>query len=206
MPIIGDGAGEDLDPELFGIVGVEFGEGAGDAGEWVHLKGIKGFDGESLVFGEGEFGGIDHGVFGAVVGVVFGHGVDLDGGILSVNLTLNEALEDFGNPDVEADLAAGGDDFKAEVFLDAAGTFQLGFVAEDAVEAGKELFGGELFLVVGAGDFQHQKNGIYVENLEAIELFVVAIGQKGQDRDDRDPDVGESNKLNDSGEHNLIIA
>ena len=76
-------------------------------------------------------------------------------------------------------MAAGGDDFKAEVFLDAAGTFQLGFVAEDAVEAGEELFGGELFLVVGAGDFQHQENGIHVENLEAIELFVVAVGQKG---------------------------
>ena len=79
--------------------------------------------------------------------------MDLDGGILSVNLAFDEALEDFGDPDVEADLAACGDDFKAEVFLDAARAFQLGFVAEDAVEAGEELFGGELLFVVGAGDF-----------------------------------------------------
>ena len=206
MPIVRDGTSEDLDPEFLGIVGVEFGESASDAGEWVHLKGVEGFNGEGFVLGESEFGGIDYGVFSAVVGVIVGHGVDLDGGILGVNLALNEALEDFGNPDIEADLAAGGDNFEAEVFLDAAGASQFGFVAEDAVEAGEELLGGEFLLVVGAGDFQHQEDGIYVENLEAIEFFVVAVGQKGQDRDDRDPDVGESNELNNSGEHNLIIA
>ena len=153
VPIVGDGTGEDLDPEFFRVVGIEFGEGAGDTGERVDFEGVEGFDGEGFVFGEGEFGGVDDGVLGAVVGVVLGHSVDLDGGILGVNLAFDEALEDFGNPDVEADLAAGGDDFKAEVFLDAARAFQLGFVAEDAVETGEELFGGEFLLVVGAGDF-----------------------------------------------------
>ena len=153
VPIVGDGSGEDLDPEFFGVVRVELGEGAGDAGERVDFEGVEGFDGESFVFGEGELGGVDDGVFGAVVGVVLGHSVDLDGGILGVNLTFDEALEDFGDPDIEADLAAGGDDFEAEVFLDAARAFQLGFVAEDAVEAGEELFSGELLFVVGAGDF-----------------------------------------------------
>ena len=34
VPIVGDGTGEDLDPEFFRVVGIEFGEGAGDEGEF----------------------------------------------------------------------------------------------------------------------------------------------------------------------------
>ena len=62
-------------------------------------------------------------MFRAVVDVVLAHFVDLDGGVLGVNLALDEALEDFGDPNIEADLAAGGDDFERKVFLDAAGVF-----------------------------------------------------------------------------------
>ena len=142
-----------MDPEFFPAVGVKFGEGAGDAGERVNFEGVEGFDGEGGVFGEGEFGGVDDGVFVAIVDVVFVAFVDLDGGVLGVDLAFDERLENFGHPDIEADLTFGGDDFEAEVFLDAAGGFEFVFVAQDAMEGGEELFGGEFFFVVGAGDF-----------------------------------------------------
>ena len=49
MPIVGDGADEDLDPELFAMVGVELGEGAGDTGEGVNFEVLEGFNREGLV-------------------------------------------------------------------------------------------------------------------------------------------------------------
>ena len=156
VPIIGERASEDLNPELFPEVGVKLGEGASDAGERVDLESVKSFDGEGRIFGEGEFAGVDDGVFVAVVDVIFVHFVDLDGGVLGVNLAFDEGLEDFGDPDVKADLTLGGDDFEAEVFLDAAGALEFVFVAQDAVERGEKLFGGEFFFVVGARDFQHE--------------------------------------------------
>ena len=68
-------------------------------------------------------------MFMAVVDVIFVAFVDLDGGVLRVDLTFDERLEDFWNPDVEADLTLGGDDFEAEVFLDTAGVSEFVFVA-----------------------------------------------------------------------------
>ena len=65
----------------------------------------------------------------AVIDVIFGDFVDLDGGVLGVNLALNERLKDFWYPNVEANLTFSGDDFEAEVFLDAARVFELGFVS-----------------------------------------------------------------------------
>ena len=56
------------------------------------------------------------------------------------------------------------------------------------METGEKLFGGELLLVIGAGDFKHQKDGIDVEDLEFIEFLVIAISQKAEDADNRDPD------------------
>ena len=50
MPIVGDGASEDLNPELFVMVGVEFGEGTGDAGEGVNFEVLEGFNREGFVF------------------------------------------------------------------------------------------------------------------------------------------------------------
>ena len=94
-------------------------------------------------------------MLGAVVDVVLGAFVDLDGGVLGVDLPLDEGLEDFWYPDIEADLTHRRDDFKGKVFLDATGIAEFSFVAEDAVERSKELLGGKLFFVVGAGDFEH---------------------------------------------------
>ena len=51
MPIVGDGASEDLNPEFFVMVGVELGEGAGDAGERVDFERVESLNRESGVFG-----------------------------------------------------------------------------------------------------------------------------------------------------------
>ena len=112
MPIVGYRASEDLNPELFPEVCIKLGQGAGDAGERVDLERVEGFDRESGIFGEGELGRVDNGVFVAVVDVIFAHFVDLDGGVLRVNLAFDEGLEDFGNPNVEANLTFGGDNLK----------------------------------------------------------------------------------------------
>ena len=55
----------------------------------------------------------------AVIDVVVVTFEDLDGRILGVNLAFDKGLEDFGDPDVKANLAAGRDNFKRKVFLDA---------------------------------------------------------------------------------------
>ena len=112
VPIVGDRAGEDLDPELFPEVSVKLSQGAGDAGERVDLERVEGLNRESGIFGESELGRIDDGVFVAVVDVVFAHFVDLDGGVLRVDLAFDEGLEDFRNPDIEANLTFGRDDLK----------------------------------------------------------------------------------------------
>jgi len=77
---------------------------------------------------------------------------------LSINLAFDEALKDFGYPDIEADLAASRNNLEAQVLLDAAGVFELSFVAQDAVETGKKLLGSELFFVVGARDLEHEQD------------------------------------------------
>ena len=92
-------------------------------------------------------------MFGAVVNVIFVAFVDLDGGVLGVNLAFDKRLENLGDPDIEADLAAGGDNLERKMFLDTTGVFELVFVTQDAVERGKELLGGELLFVVGTRDF-----------------------------------------------------
>ena len=94
-------------------------------------------------------------MFVAVVDVIFIAFVDLDGRVLGVNLTLDERLEDFWHPDIEANLSLGRDDFETEVFLNAARVFELVFVAQNAVEGGEKLLGGKFFFVVRAWDFQH---------------------------------------------------
>ncbi len=55
MPVVRDGTGEDLNPEFFAIVGVEFGKGAGDASERVDFEVFECVDGECLFFGETDF-------------------------------------------------------------------------------------------------------------------------------------------------------
>ncbi len=101
-------------------------------------------------------------MFVTIVDVVLVHFVDLDGGVLGVDLTLDERLEDFRNPNIEADLTAGRNNFKGKVFLNATGSAKLVFIAKDAMKRGEKLFGGELLFIVRSGDFEHQKDGIDV--------------------------------------------
>ena len=205
VPIVGDRTSDDLNPKFFGGVGIELGERTSDTGKRVDLEIIEGFDWESFILDEAELGRVDNGVFVAAVDVVFVHFVNLDGRILGVNLTLNEALEDFGYPDVETDLAAGGNDFEAEVFLDAARVFEFFGVAQDAVEASKKLLGGELLFVVSARDFEHKENGVDIEDFEPVELLVIAIGKKTEDTDNRNPDVRLQNEMDKLRKHNNFI-
>ena len=100
----------------------------------------------------------------AIVDVVFVAFEDLDGRVLRVNLSFDERLKDFWNPDIKTDLAARRDDFERKVFLDAAGVFKLVFVAQNSVKRGKKLFGGKFFFVVRARNFEHQKDGVDVKN------------------------------------------
>ena len=72
-----------------------------------------------------------------IIDVVFIALVNLDSGVLGVNLPFDETLENFGNPNIKADLSARRDNFKTEVFLNATRVFELGFVAQDAVKRGK---------------------------------------------------------------------
>ena len=44
VPVVGDWAGEDLNPEFFVMIGVELSKGASDAGERVNFEGIEGFN------------------------------------------------------------------------------------------------------------------------------------------------------------------
>lgn len=44
VPIIWNWTGENLNPKLFGVVGVEFGKSTSDAGERINFKIIKSFD------------------------------------------------------------------------------------------------------------------------------------------------------------------
>lgn len=125
MPVIGDGASEDLNPHFFGLTVIDFGESAGDASEGIDFEGIKSLDREGAVVGEGQFGGVDDGVVIAVVDIVTVDFVDLNGGVLGVNLAFDEVLEDFGGPDEEADLTTGGNNFEGEMFLDAVGIFKF---------------------------------------------------------------------------------
>ena len=92
MPVVGDRASEDLNPQLFGVIGVEFGESSGDASERIHLKGVESLDWESFVVGKCEFGRIGDLVFFAVIDVVFVDFVDLNSGVLGVDLTLDKTL------------------------------------------------------------------------------------------------------------------
>ena len=128
-PVIGDWAGKNLNPKFFGIIWVEFGQSTSDTSERVNLKVFEGFDWEGLVLCQGEFGRISDRIFGTIINVIIGHLVDLHGGVLGINLALNEVLEDFGHPDIEADLPASRDDFETEVFLDATRILEFGFVA-----------------------------------------------------------------------------
>lgn len=142
VPVVGDGTGENLDPEFFRGVGAEFGEGAGDTGERVNFKIVEGFDRQGFIFDQIEFGGIHNWVLFAIIDVVIVHFIDLDGRILGINLPFNEALEDFWYPDVEADLPASRDNLKAQMLLDAAGVFELFGVTQDTVKTGEKLLGG----------------------------------------------------------------
>jgi len=73
------------------------------------------------------------------------------------------------------------------MLLDATGVFEFTGVSEDAVETGEQLFGGEFFFVVGFGDFQHQKDAVDVEDLEAVEFAIIADSQNNQEDDYGDP-------------------
>ena len=55
--------------------------------------------------------------------VIFGNFFDLDARVLGVDLTFYEIAKDLWSPDIETDLAAGGDDFKGKMFLDTFGIF-----------------------------------------------------------------------------------
>ena len=132
-PVVGNWASENLNPEFFRGIGIEFGECTSDAGERINFEVFESFDREGFIFGKCEFTFINHRVFFAVINVVIGHFVDLDGGVLGVDLPLDKALEDFWHPNVEADLAAGRDDFEAEMLLNAARVFEFSFVTQDTV-------------------------------------------------------------------------
>ena len=112
VPIIWTWAGENLNPKLFGVVGVEFGKSTSDAGERINFKIIKSFDWQSFVFDEAEFGGVIYRIFGAVIGVIFVHFIDLNGGVLGINLPFDKTLQDFWHPHVKTNLASSRNDFK----------------------------------------------------------------------------------------------
>ena len=135
-------------------------------------------------------------MFQTVIDIIVVHFVNLDGGVLGVNLALDEGLEDFWHPDVEADLAGGGDNLEAQMFLDTAGVAEFVGVAKNAVERGEKLLGGELFLVVRAGDFEHEEDGIDVEDGEFVDLPIITIGEEGEDADDGNPDDGHKDEVN----------
>lgn len=176
VPIVGDWAGDDLNPELLVMVCVEFGECTGDACERVDFERIEGFNWESAVFSQGKFSGVNDSVLVAVVDVVFVHFVDLDGWVLGINLALDERLKDFWHPYIKTNLSLSGDDFETEVFLNATRVFEFVFVAENTVERSEKLLSGELFFVVRAWDFEHEKHGVDVQDLELVGLFVVSVG------------------------------
>lgn len=44
VPVVRNWASKDLNPELFGLIGLELGESAGNAGERIDLKTLKSFD------------------------------------------------------------------------------------------------------------------------------------------------------------------
>lgn len=198
VPVVRDRTSKDLDPHFFGFVGVEFGEGAGNAGEGVDFEIFERADGEDFIFGKGDFGAVSDLMGGSSgIDVIFGNFFDLDARVLGVDLAFDKVTEDFRGPDIEADLATGGDDFEGEVFLGATGIFELFGVAEDAMEGGEKLFGGEFFFVVGAGDFEEENDGVDIEDFDLVEFFVVAVGEKAENSDDGNPDYRHKNKVDD---------
>ena len=94
-------------------------------------------------------------MFSTIVDIIFVHFKDLDGRVLGINLSLDETLEDFRNPDIEADLTLGRDNFKGKMFLDTARGAKFVFVAQDSVKRGEKLFRGELLFIVRSRDFEH---------------------------------------------------
>ena len=101
-------------------------------------------------------------MFAAVIDIVVVAFVDLDGRILRIDLAFDERLENFWDPDIEADLSTGRDNFEGKMFLDAAGISKFVFVAQDSVERSEKLFRGKLFFVVRTRDFKHQEDGVDV--------------------------------------------
>ena len=192
---VGDGAGQDLNPEFFGVVGVELREGASDTGQGVNFEVVEGFNRENFVVGQRKFGGVGDGVETAEVNIVLFYGADLDGGVLGVNLSLDERLESFRDPDIKTDLSRGGNDFKAQVFLDSVVFAELGGVAENTVQRGEHLFGGKLFFIVGAGDFERQKDGFNVQSADFGRFFIIQVGQDAEQNHDRNPDDWFQEKL-----------
>lgn len=88
--------------------------------------------------------------------IIFFDSVNLDGRVLRINLSFNKTLENFGDPNIEANLTASGNNLEAKMLLDAAGVAKFVAIAQNTVKAGKKLLGGELFFIVGTRNFEHQ--------------------------------------------------
>ena len=124
MPIIRDRTDLDLNPELFPALGAEFSQSTGDAGEGVDLKVFEGLNRESFILCEDDFRGIDDRVcLPGFIDIIFFNAVNLDCGVLSINLALDKTLKNLWHPDIKADLTASRNDFKTKVFLNSAGAF-----------------------------------------------------------------------------------
>ena len=96
---------------------------------------------------------MNDGMLIAVIDVIMVDSVDLDGGILGINLTFNETLLCLGSPNIEANLSTRTNHFKTEVFLYATGNPKRFGISENAVKGGKKLFCGKFLLVVVFRDF-----------------------------------------------------
>ena len=71
------------------------------------------------------------------------------------------------------------------------------------MERGEHLFRGEFFFVVGSRDFQHQEDGVGVEDGGAIVLFVIFVGQVDKKTGKRNPDERRKEKTEEIHIYNI---
>lgn len=64
------------------------------------------------------------------------------------------------------------------------------------MKTSKKLLSGKLFLVVGAGDFEHKQHRVNIQNFQTIEFLIVSEGKKSQNPDNWNPNDWLKNKMN----------
>ncbi len=135
-----------------------FGECTSDTGKRVNFKVLECLDRQHLVVGHGHLVGIYDSVYAVVRRVVFIGFVDLDGWVLGVDLSFNEALQCFWDPDIKTDLPIDRRDLETEVFLYAMVHAEFLVVSQDSVKAGEQLLGRELRFIVGSRYLEREQD------------------------------------------------